>query len=143
VRFNKAKCQVLPLGHTNPTQGSRLGERWLESCPADFGPCEVSQRAFNLLTSISRMLPKQVIFFCSRVLSPQNQRAQCGRCLHHLFCRWTTLHLQICSYDFVQKQGREKKKGLCYSFLANAAAICRGLALINDNREHLHRIFQP
>ncbi|PKU38849.1 rna-directed dna polymerase from mobile element jockey- hypothetical protein [Limosa lapponica baueri] len=33
--FNKAKCQVLHLGHTSPMQCYSLGEKWLESCPAE------------------------------------------------------------------------------------------------------------
>ncbi|GAB0189249.1 hypothetical protein GRJ2_001390200 [Grus japonensis] len=61
MRFNKAQCQVLHLGHNNPMQCYRLGEEWLESCLAekDLGVlvenwqcAQVAQKANSILACL-------------------------------------------------------------------------------------------
>ncbi|KAK4832965.1 hypothetical protein QYF61_026791 [Mycteria americana] len=54
MRFNKAKCWVLHLGHKNPMQRYRLGEEWLESCPVekDLGCAQVAKKANSILACI-------------------------------------------------------------------------------------------
>jgi len=49
VRFNKAKCRALHLGHSNSMKCYRFGDEWLESYPAekDLGVLFVSRLSMS------------------------------------------------------------------------------------------------
>ncbi|KAK4823415.1 hypothetical protein QYF61_001870 [Mycteria americana] len=56
MRFIKAKCWILHLGHNNPMQRYRLGEEWLERVagplPGGKGPGGVTKKANSILACI-------------------------------------------------------------------------------------------
>jgi len=56
MRFIKAKCWVLHLDHSNPMQHYRLGEEWLESCPAEKDLGWLSQQCAQVAKEASNIL---------------------------------------------------------------------------------------
>jgi len=131
VRFNKAKCCILHLGHNNPTQRSRLGEEWLESCPVE--------KALGVLVG-SRLNRSQQ---CAQVAKKANaslgwasndvvSRSRAG--IEPLCSALVRLHLECCAQLWAP-HSQQDMEGL-ERVQRRAARLGRGL----ENKSHEERL---
>ncbi|KAJ7401715.1 hypothetical protein BTVI_93597 [Pitangus sulphuratus] len=143
MRFNKAKCLVLHLGHDNPMQRYRLGAERLESCPVKKGLELLVNNQLNMSQQCAQFWahPPQDVDVLERVqrrtmevvkgLEHKSYEEQLRELGFFSLEKWRTCGRPYCSPQLPERRLQQGEVGLCTQVTSDAT------------RENGLKLYQP